>query len=369
MTVLDNFKPSEIIVYNPVRDNDITQKILEKYPAANVSFVDTQKPSEIIPTKGRAQGDVVDKSKSILMLGTNNSFVKEFEERDEPYCAGLTKLTPVSNGCYFSCEYCYMQQTYRKIFPFIKFAVNYEDMVKEIEKKVKKGPRVYDMGELQDSLAFDEIYPLTKILVPFFAETDSKLLLLTKSDCIDNLVELRDKHKGKTIVSWSINSDFVVNNVEHNSASLDGRISSAVAVQNAGYEVRFRFDPLIMTENWKQEYTDMVEKILNKTQPSRITLGSFRLETGLFKAISERFPDSLLLDETKLESKNGKPVKSGDGKYRYRDDIRIELYEHVINEIKKRTDADIALCKESSDVWEAVDLELEKGNCKCHCRF
>ena len=261
-----------------------------------------------------------------------------------------------------------MQQTYRKVFPFIKFAVNYEDMLQEISRKTKKGPKVYDMGELQDSLAFDGLYPLTKILVPFFADTDSKLLLLTKSDCIDNLVDLKDRHNGRTIVSWSINSDFVVDNVEHNSASLDERVNSAKLIQSLGYEVRFRFDPLIMTENWKQEYTEMVKKVLSNTNPSRITLGSFRLETGLFKAIYERFPDSVLLDIDKLDSINGKPVKSGDGKYRYRDDIRIELYEHVIKEIKKRSDADIALCKESTDVWEAVDLELEKGDCKCHCR-
>ena len=113
----------------------------------------------------------------------------------------------------------------------------------------------------------------------------------------------------------------------------------------------------------------MIEKVLSNTSPSRITLGSFRLETGLFKAIYDRFPESVLLDIDKLDSKNGKPLKGGDGKYRYRDDIRIELYDYVISEIKKRSDADIALCKESSDVWQAVDLELDKEDCKCHCRF
>lgn len=369
MTVLNNFKPSRIIVYNPVKDNDITQKVLEKYSGVDVKYVDTQKPSEIIPTKGREQSEVVNKSKSILMLGTNNSFVKDFGERDEPYCAGLTKLTPVSNGCYFSCEYCYMQQTYRKVFPFIKFAVNYDDMLNELQRKIKKGPKVYDMGELQDSLAFDDLYPLTKILVPFFAKTDSKLLLLTKSDCIDNLISLKDEHNGQTIMSWSINSDFMVDNVEHDSASLNARIDSANILGKLGYEIRMRFDPLIMTENWKEEYEAMVEKVFSKSSPTRITMGSFRLETGLFKAIGERFPNSILLDIDKLDSKNGKPVKSGDGKYRYRDEIRIELYEFLVNEIKKRSDADIALCKESFDIWKAVGLELKKGNCKCHCRF
>ena len=322
-----------------------------------------------MPTKGREQGEVVDASKSILMLGTNASFVKHFEERDEPYCAGLTKLTPISNGCYFSCEYCYMQQTYRKVFPFIKFAVNYDDMLAELERETKKGPRVYDMGELQDSLSFDELYPLTRILVPFFADTDSKLLLLTKSDCIDNLVSLQGVHNGRTIASWSINSQFVIDNMEHNTATLDQRVQSASRVQEAGYELRFRFDPLIMTENWRQEYSEMVEIIFLNTQPSRVTLGSFRLEGGLFRAISERFPDSLLLDPSKLNSRDGKPVKSEDGKFRYREDIRIELYRLLIEEIRKRSDVDIALCKESSDVWEAVGLELDKGNCKCHCRF
>lgn len=369
MTVLQNFKPNEIIVYNPVKDDDIVRSILARYPSVDVRFVDTQKPSDIIPTKGRGQGEVVDQAKSTLMLGTSDSFVRDFAERDEPYCAGLTKLSPISNGCYFSCEYCYMQQTYRKIMPFIKFSVNYPDMLREIEREFKKGPRVYDMGELQDSLAFDELYPLTKILIPFFAKTDSKLLLLTKSDCIDNLLALRDVHNGQTIVSWSINSDFIANDVEHNSASLDQRVQSAAKVQDAGYEIRLRFDPLIMTENWEQEYSEMVEKVFSHVHPSRVTLGSFRLETGLFSAIAERFPNSVLLDPNKLNLKDGKPVKSGDGKYRYRDDIRVKLYNFVIGEIRKRSDTTIALCKESADIWAAVGLELNRGNCKCHCRF
>ncbi|MDO8741367.1 MAG: hypothetical protein Q7J54_07410 [Candidatus Woesearchaeota archaeon] len=372
MTTLDNFQPRRIYVYSSVVDNDITKKILQKYEGVPMEIVETQKATEIVPTKDKSFTSVVNDAKQLLMLGTTDNFIEHFPTRDEPYCAGLTKIKPITNGCYFSCEYCYLQQTYRKIMPFIKFNVNCNDLVAQIKQRMAKGEKeVYDMGELQDSLAFDELYPLTKILVPLFAKSDSKLLLLTKSDCIDNLLDL--EHNGQTIVSWSINCDFVTDNLEHRTASLDQRIEAARKVQEKGYEVRFRFDPLLMFDGWQNKYAQMVEKVLSNVSPTRITLGSFRLERGLFRHIRERFPRSILLDESKLaiitSKGQAKRVRFEDGKERYEPDIRAELYRFVIEEIKKRSDAVIALCKESVSMWEQAGLTLDKDNCKCHCKF
>ena len=195
-------------------------------------------------------------------------------------------------------------------------------------------------------------------LVKFFGSVgNDKLLLLTKSARIDEL--LGPEHGGNTILAWSLNCERVVREVELGTASLHERLTAARACQEAGYPLRFRFDPLIWVADWEQEYSDMVQRTLQAVQPQRITLGSFRMLNSLRSIIEARFPDSLLLQQRLEKDQGGK-------RWRYPHGIRRQMYEFVIAQIRQHdARVPISICKESPRMWSELKGELTPRACNC----
>mgnify|MGYP006300316423 CR=1 FL=1 len=55
------------------------------------------------------------------------------------------------------------------------------------------------------------------------------------------------------------------------------------------------------------------------------------------------------------------------GKYSFPASQRDEIFQHVIREIRKRSDRTVALSKEDPVVWEAAGLNPSR--CDCVCRL
>jgi len=374
---LDGYHPNSVYVLRGLEDHEVARRVRSSYPEASYEVVDSQQMDHEL-MQGASMGEIIDQAKKTLFLGKAQRFISQQKGQAVHYCKGPRKLIPISNGCGFSCEYCFLQGTYRGRHPRIKFNLNYQKMLDEIDADVSQranlGTQVYHMGENQDSLAFDPLYPLTEILVPFVAERDARLLLLTKSDCVDNLVKL--DHKGHTIVSWSLNSDWVTRHVEHDTAPLDKRLAAARRVQEAGYPLRLRFDPLLLlgekeynSGHWRRRYNKMMDSVFAAVKPERVTLGSLRYHPTIRSTALKRFPDSVIFDDHLLS-----PDLDEDHRYRYRDDIRMKLYGHIADGIRKRDDGagikvKIGLCKETEQMWESAGLKLDRKRPTCHCQL
>lgn len=354
------YNPDRIFVLKKYSNHEVTKRVLDAYPKAEVVYVDNQ---NLRFGEGEI-GSIVERGKKTLLLGETQNFISQQKGQKIQYCPGPRKILPIT-GCQFDCEYCFLQGTYRGRHPRIKFNLNIEKLLKQLDKDIEKrsGRRiqVYHMGENQDSLAFDGIFPLTTILVPFFAYKNARLMLLTKSDYVNNLLDL--KHNRHTIASWSINSDFVTKNIEHNTAPLESRIDAAHKVQERGYLLRIRFDPLLIisSRDWKKDYEDMLNKVFKKLKPERITLGSFRFHPMIKTISNQRFGGEIFEGDKFVKKLDT------DTRYRYKEETRIELYRFIIDGIRKRSGTEIALCKETKEVWKAVGLKLRKGKPKCHC--
>ena len=70
-------------------------------------------------------------------------------------------------------------------------------------------------------------------------------------------------HGGKTIISWSVNPEGIVEQEEHKTARLKERLEAAGKASAAGYKVAFHFDPMINYPDWKKGYQELVEQILD----------------------------------------------------------------------------------------------------------
>jgi len=299
--------------------------------------------------------------RNVLLLRDRKSpFIEQFQH-PIGRCAKFYKLTSY-NSCNFWCEYCYLYLTFRTQ-PVSTHFINYEKMYDEIVKfdrlNIPKPLRVLNLGELGDPLAVDYITGFAKQIIPFMPEyaPRTRLLFLTKSDCVDDILNL--DHGGQSIISFSVNTDTVFQQLEHRTASPESRLAAAAKAQKAGYEVRLRIDPVIFYSTWQNDYKELVEKIFEYVQPTRITIGEYRPSNGLANHISSRFPDSPLLRINKNLVREGR-------KLRYPKGLRIKMFETIIEAIKMhRADIDIALCKEQPQIWKALGLNMEGLKCNC----
>ena len=296
----------------------------------------------------------------LLLRDRKSPFIEQFKH-PIGRCAKFYKLTAYNN-CNFWCEYCYLYLTFRTQ-PISTHFMNYDQMYDEIIKfdrsRVPKSFKLLNLGELGDPLAVDHITGFAKQIIPFMPEhaPGTRLLFLTKSDCVDEILEL--DHGGQSIISFSLNTETVFQQLEHRTASPESRLAAAAKVQKAGYEVRLRIDPIIFYSTWEKDYIELVDKIFQFVQPTRITIGEYRPSNGLANHIGSRFPDSPLLRINKSMIREG-------GKLRYKKGQRIEMFRTIIERIKQnRSDIHIALCKEQPQIWKALSLNMKGLLCNC----
>ena len=296
----------------------------------------------------------------LLLRDRKSPFIEQFKH-PIGRCAKFYKLTAYNN-CNFWCEYCYLYLTFRTQ-PISTHFMNYDQMYDEIMKfdrsRVPKSFKLLNLGELGDPLAVDYITGFAKQIIPFMPEhaPGTRLLFLTKSDCVDEILEL--DHGGQSIISFSLNTETVFQQLEHRTASPESRLAAAAKVQKAGYEVRLRIDPVIFYSTWEKDYIELVDKIFQFVQPTRITIGEYRPSNGLANHIGSRFPDSPLLRINKSMVREG-------GKLRYNKGQRIEMFRTIIEAIKpNRSDIHIALCKEQPQIWKALGLNMKGLLCNC----
>ena len=316
---------------------------------------------KVPPLNGERGMEKLKSERGVLLLRNRTSpFIEQFQH-PIGRCAKFYKLTAYNN-CNFWCEYCYLYLTFRNT-PVSTHFVNYEKMFHEIVKfdkaKIPDSLRVLNLGELSDPLAVEDVTGFAGELIPFVAKETKKarLLFLTKSDCVDSLLDM--EHGGKSIMSFSVNTETVYSQLEHRTASPESRLIAAGKLQEAGYEVRLRIDPVILYSTWEKDYMELVEKIFTFVSPSRITIGEYRPSRGLASHISSRFPESPLL---KI---NSSLINDGT-KLRYPEKYRLAMFRTIIDAIGKYDKkVKIALCKEDIKIWKALTLPINGFYCNC----
>jgi spore photoproduct lyase len=262
------------------------------------------------------------------------------------------------------CTYCYLQE-YLSDNAWLKVFSNIGDLIDEADRTLRKHRRLFfriGTGEITDSLALEPYTGIVRELIPYFAEQPNVLLeLKTKSDCVDTLLDLDPK--GRIVVAWSMNPQPVIERDEHGTASFAERLAAARRCQQAGYRLGFHFDPMIEYPDWENDYQSMLEEIfasLDWRKLSWLSLGVLRETPGLKRLIRQRFPSTRLLA--------GEQVLCPDGKLRYFQPQRIQMYRKMVQWIRQfAPTVQIYLCMESKEVWQQVfgfapACEKELGN-------
>jgi spore photoproduct lyase len=242
---------------------------------------------------------------------------------------------------------------------------NVSDLIDEADHVLRKHRNMFfrvGTGEITDSLALEPLTGMVGALMPYFVEQPNVLLeLKTKSDCVDSLLDFDPK--GRIVVAWSMNPQRVIDWDEADTASFNERLNAARRCQAAGYRLGFHFDPMIEYPGWEKDYQAMLEELfatIDWQRLSWLSLGVLRTTPGLKRAMRERFPRTQLL--------TGEQVLCPDGKLRYFQPLRVEMYRKMVGWIRRAAPTvKIYLCMESKEVWQQVfgyvpACEKELGN-------
>jgi spore photoproduct lyase len=324
----------------------VTKTVLDALPEVPVERVEDK--GSLIKQSLSKFDSIGTGKKNLLITRFYGRRLKPCPGTSRHICCGYYVINAITN-CPMDCSYCVLQGYLNN--PFLTLYSNWDDLLQEIEGFLATGRTPLSRlgtGELSDSLALESIYPISQFLVPFFAEKNAILELKTKSIGVERLLSL--DHRGRTVVSWSLNPPQVIEEEERETASLEERIHAAKRCQDAGYPLGFHFDPMIDYEGWEKGYEGLIDSLFRQIDPKRvvwISMGGFRYPAQLKGVVEERFPQTRIF--------LGELFPGRDGKFRYLKGIRTEMYRKMVKWLKRVSpDLFVYLCMESREVWEEV---------------
>jgi len=316
------FSPKDIYIESSVQDSALARRAREMFPQAYFHTWDGKQKVGSVNFSRRTD--------TLLIHQEKYDFLKPCPCSQGNAGCGYN-LINLGFGCRFECEYCFLQQ-YQNLHAIL-LPANVQAFLDKIdEASFRKGPfdRVrIGSGEFTDSLVFDELTQYSQDLVPFFRQRPHlQFEFKTKSTCIEGL--LKQEGAENVVVGWSVNATEFIKEVEHFTPSLTQRLAAAQKVAQAGYRLGFHFDPVVPFEDWQKAYALAAQQLADSVPNDKvawISVGLLRFSRELKKAVENRFPENWILD--------GEFMLEFDGKMRYPEKLRQEVYESFVPHLKK----------------------------------
>jgi len=259
-------------------------------------------------------------------------------------CCNLMTLDAVES-CGFDCSYCSIQSFYNQ--NTITFDSGFADKLLNLQLEPNKTYHI-GTGQASDSLMFGNREGVLDALFEFARKNPNVILeFKTKSDNIKYLLE--NEVPKNILCTWSLNTQTIIDNEEHLTASLAKRIKAARKMADKGVKVGFHFHPIVEYEGYLDEYQEVYEQLILQFDPKEVALVSFGTLTFIKPVIKQ-------LREREFRSKITQiPHADASGKTSYPDKTKEEMFKHAYESFKPWQQADervfFYLCMEEHQMW------------------
>ncbi len=342
-----------IVAESGTETHRVTERIRTGCPdvpfvMSNPDASDAFRPDRLTLNRGK---------RTLFIRRAPGGLVKPCPGTNPPYlCCRYTVINQTTQ-CPMDCAYCILQ-TYLDN-PVVTIHPHIDETFGEVDRLLADQPgRLFRFGtgELGDSLVLDDLTGFAADFAVFFSEKRNALIeLKTKSVQIEGL---RDCKTRNVVVSWSLNPQTLIRSQESGAASLAKRLEAARACQERGFLLGFHFDPILWVDGWEKLYGDLVRRLLNEIDSTRIawiSMGSLRFPPALKDVIRRRFPKSSIASR--------EMIRGLDGKMRYPKPVRLALYRLMYDRLKTHDpDLFVYFCMEPPDVWMKVTGEVPASN-------
>jgi spore photoproduct lyase len=222
-------------------------------------------------------------------------------------------------NCIYDCRFCFLQGMNRSA-SYVIF-VNYEDFMEAMDETLAASPGEdvwFFPGVDCDTLALEPVARLARSFLPFFAKRPRAFLeLRTKSTQVKQLLDREPL--ANCVIAFSLAPEDVNRELEHQTPALESRLAAARRLQEAGWPVGLRFDPLLWREDWQAQYGGLFARTFEVLDPQRlhsVSCGPFRLPLDHWQRITRLYPDEPFFQG---------PMEERDGAVTFRDGLAAEM--------------------------------------------
>ena len=318
---LFNNRFSHIYVEKKILNNKNTLEILSKFK--DVKIIEIENYKEVFSSNN--QDFHLQKLGQKLILASNKAnmiyegaVVCESFENDNFY------YTSSIINCVYDCEYCYLQGVYSS--GNIVIFVDIEKVFEEVEELYNKLKTLYlCISYDTDLLAIENICGFSEKWYYFIEDKkDLKIELRTKSGNIDKFLNL--KPLDNFIIAFTLSPENLALKNEKYTASFKNRVKAIKKLQEKGWKVRICIDPLIYSDNFEKNYSQMIEYLFNEIDKEKVidvSIGVFRISKEYLKKMRNQNQNSEILYY---------PFECIDGVYTYSNKTK----SYMINFIKEQ---------------------------------
>lgn len=320
------FNPKAIYYEKEILNYDLGKELMEKYK--EVPKIEIENHNNIEEMRKKSNKEFANMKRNLIIgVRKTHKFVENHKTSD--YLVPYT-----SSGCTAACMYCYLVCNYNKC-AYLRLFVNREKMLDKIIKTSEKSEKelTFEIGSNSDLILENTITNNLVWTIENFKNTNKgKLTFPTKFDMVDPILPL--DHQGKVIIRVSINPEEIINKVEFGTSRLKGRIEAINKLKEAGYKIGILIAPVILVENWKELYNNLIkrlsEELTEKVKKDVFFEIIFMTYSFVHTKINEEaFPNAISLYDKEIMTGRGK------GKYWYKNEIRNEAEIYIREKMHK----------------------------------
>lgn len=323
----------DLVYFEPgALDYPLGKELYERFRQTTIPIRMTTSHNRITNLPGKTELEKYRIAKRTLVVGVRKTLTFDVSKPSAEYAI------PLSTGCMGHCHYCYLQTTLGKR-PYVRVYVNLEEIFDQARKYIQeRSPEItrFEAACTSDPVGLEHLTGSLQKAIQFMAqEKYGRLRFVTKYANVDPLLHL--DHRQHTQIRFSVNANYVIQNFEPGTDSLEERIQAAKKVAEAGYPLGFLIAPIVIFDVWKEEYHQLIQNMA-QALPFAIPNLTFELITHRFtktakNIIEERYAKSKLdMNEEKRKKKWG---RYGRVKYVYLDEQINEIKENFKNWIEK----------------------------------
>jgi len=259
-------------------------------------------------------------------------------------CCNLKTIDAVEN-CAFECSYCTIQTFYGDK---VVFDSNFSEKLAKLELEPERFYHI-GTGQSSDSLVWGNREGILDALCDFAAKHPNILLeFKTKSDQVDYF--MTHTVPRNIVCSWSLNTETIVNEEEHFTATLQQRLAAARKVADRGIRVAFHFHPMVYYAGWQADYPELAQKVqamFSQEEVLFLSFGSVTFIKPVIKEIRQRERATKILQ---MEM-----VKDPHGKLTYPAEVKTAQFRAMYKAFSPWHDSVFMyLCMEHASFWDEV---------------
>lgn len=320
------FRPTYIYYEEKVKDYELGKQLLEKYKDVPKKIIDNHNNIEELRTK---QNSEFPKLKQLLILGTRKTHKYVENHKVSDYLVPYT-----SSGCTAMCLYCYLVCNYNKC-SYLRLFVNREEMLDKIIKTANKSEKdlTFEIGSNSDLVLENTITGNLEWTIEEFGKNNKGFITFpTKFAFVDPLLNLN--HNNRTIIRMSVNPQEIISKVEFGTSKLNDRIEATNKLKKAGYKLGILIAPVIMVENWKELYSELIKYLEGNLSEKVKKEAFFEIIIMTYSFVHVKINEEAFQNAIQLYQKE-QMTGRGKGKYMYKNELRKDGEIFIREQMKK----------------------------------